>query len=280
MEIISGYNIVKDGEHSPVKDFAIERAGGFAPQVGIVLGSGLGALTEAVESPVIIPYSSIPGFPAPTVAGHKGNMILGTIAGKRVAVMDGRFHYYEGHPSTVTTLPVRLMAAMGVGTLLLSNAAGGINSSFEVGDIMLIKDHISFIPNPLIGPNDDTTGPRFPSMVDAYSPRLRDVASSAAARLGIELKDGVYVAVTGPSYETPAEVRFYRMIGGDAVGMSTVTEVIAARHAGMEVMAASLITNINNPDNPAPADHSEVLEAGRRATKRLTSLFTEIISNI
>ena len=280
MEIISGYNIVKDGEHSPVKDFAIERTGGFAPQVGIVLGSGLGALTEAVESPVIIPYSSIPGFPAHTVAGHKGNMILGTIAGKRVAVMDGRFHYYEGHPSTVTTLPVRLMAAMGVGTLLLSNAAGGINSSFEVGDIMLIKDHISFIPNPLIGPNDDTTGPRFPSMVDAYSPRLRDVASSAAARLGIELKDGVYVAVTGPSYETPAEVRFYRMIGGDAVGMSTVTEVIAARHAGMEVMAASLITNINNPDNPAPADHAEVLEAGRRATKRLTSLFTEIIANI
>ncbi len=280
MEIISGYNIVKDGEHSPVKDFAIERTGGFAPQIGIVLGSGLGALTEAVESPVIIPYSSIPGFPAPTVAGHKGNMILGTIAGKRVAVMDGRFHYYEGHPSTVTTLPVRLMAAMGVGTLLLSNAAGSINSSFEVGDIMLIKDHISFIPNPLIGPNDDTTGPRFPSMVDAYSPRLRDVASSAAARLGIELKDGVYVAVTGPSYETPAEVRFYRMIGGDAVGMSTVTEVIAARHAGMEVMAASLITNINNPDNPAPADHAEVLEAGRRATKRLTSLFTEIIANI
>ncbi|MDE6482762.1 MAG: purine-nucleoside phosphorylase [Rikenellaceae bacterium] len=280
MEIISAYNIVKEGEHSPVKDFAIERTGGFAPQVGIVLGSGLGALTEAVESPIVVPYSSIPGFPAPTVAGHKGNMILGVIAGRRVAVMDGRFHYYEGHPSPVTTLPVRLMAAMGVKTLLLSNAAGGIDPSFEVGDIMLIKDHISFIPNPLIGPNDDTLGPRFPSMVDAYSPRLREIASSAAAKLGVELKEGVYVAVTGPSYETPAEVRFYRMIGGDAVGMSTVTEVIAARHAGMEVMAASLITNINNPDNPVPADHDEVLEAGRRATKRLTALFTEVIAQL
>lgn len=280
MEIISAYNIVKEGEHSPVKDFAIERTGGFAPQVGIVLGSGLGALTEAVESPIVVPYSSIPGFPAPTVAGHKGNMILGVIAGRRVAVMDGRFHYYEGHPSPVTALPVRLMAAMGVKTLLLSNAAGGIDPSFEVGDIMLIKDHISFIPNPLIGPNDDTLGPRFPSMVDAYSPRLREIASSAAAKLGVELKEGVYVAVTGPSYETPAEVRFYRMIGGDAVGMSTVTEVIAARHAGMEVMAASLITNINNPDNPVPADHDEVLEAGRRATKRLTALFTEVIAQL
>lgn len=280
METISAYDIVKDGERSLVKEFAIERTGGFVPEVGIVLGSGLGSLTEAVESPVVIPYGSIPGFPAPTVAGHKGNMILGVIAGRRVAVMDGRFHYYEGHPSSVTTLPVRLMAAMGVRTLLLSNAAGGINGSFSVGDIMLIKDHISFIPNPLIGPNDDALGPRFPSMVDAYSPRLRKVAAASAAKLGIALKEGVYVAVTGPSYETPAEVRFYRTIGGDAVGMSTVTEVIAARHAGMEVMAASLITNINDPDNPAPADHAEVLEAGRRATKRFTSLFTEIIANV
>lgn len=275
-----GHDIVKEGEHSPVKDFAVERIGGFAPQVGIVLGSGLGALADAVESPIVVPYSSIPGFPAPTVAGHKGNMILGVIAGKRVAVMDGRFHYYEGHAPAVTTLPVRLMAAMGVRTVLLSNAAGGINPSFEVGDIMLIKDHISFIPNPLIGPNDDALGPRFPSMTDAYSPRLRDVALSVAYASGIKLREGVYIAVTGPSYETPAETRFYRMIGGDAVGMSTVTEVIAARHAGMEVMAASLITNLNDPDAPVPPSHEEVLEAGRNATAKLSTLFRDVIAEL
>ncbi len=258
-------------------DFAMERAAEFVPEIGVVLGSGLGSLSELVESPVTIAYSSIPGFPTPTVEGHKGNMILGTIGGKRVVMMNGRFHFYEGYPAAVTALPVRLMAAMGVRTLLLSNAAGGIGEGLSVGDIMIIKDHISFIPNPLIGPNEERFGVRFPSMVDAYSPRLREVAFETASKAGIELREGVYVAVTGPSYETPAEVRFYRSIGGDAVGMSTATEVIAARHAGMEVMAASLITNINDPDTPTPPDHSEVLEAGRRATDKMASLFAGVI---
>lgn len=275
-QLIMSY-IIKSGDCAPFIDFAMERAAEFVPEAGVVLGSGLGSLSELVESPVTIPYSAIPGFPTPTVEGHSGDMILGTIKGRRVAMMNGRFHFYEGYPAAVTVFPVRLMAAMGVRTLLLSNAAGGIGEGLSVGDIMVIKDHISFIPNPLIGPNEERLGVRFPSMVDAYSPRLRKVASEAAHGLGLELREGVYVAVTGPSYETPAEVRFYRSIGGDAVGMSTATEVIAARHAGMEVMAASLITNINDPDNPTPPDHSEVLEAGRRATAKMASLFAEVI---
>lgn len=259
---------------------ALKKSDGSEPAVGIVLGSGLGKLTTHIESPVEIPYESIPGFPRTTVAGHKGRMILGRIADKKVVVMDGRFHYYEGHSASVTALPARLMAAMGVSVIMLSNAAGGINPDFTPGDIMMIKDHISFIPNPLIGPNDDTLGPRFPSLTDAYSPRLRAVAAASASKLGIALKEGVYVAVTGPSYETSAEVRFYRTIGGDAVGMSTTPEVIAARHQGVEVFAASLITNVNTPDAPKGPSHEEVLEVGNASAEKLSLLFANMIASL
>ena len=261
-------------------DYIRSKAGN-VPETAIILGTGLGALVDHITEKKYIPYTEIPNFPVSTVEGHSGNLIFGRLGNRQVIAMQGRFHYYEGYDMKEVTFPVRVMKQLGVKTLFVSNAAGGMNKEFRVGDIMIITDHINLFPeNPLRGKNYEELGPRFPAMTEAYDKRLVAAAEDIAAKKGIRVMKGVYVGTQGPTFETPAEYEYFRIIGGDAVGMSTVTEVIAARHAGMEVMAASLITNINNPDNPAPADHAEVLEAGRRATKRLTSLFTEIIANI
>ena len=206
---------------------------GRQPEIGIVLGSGLGKLADQIEHPLVIPYKDIPGFPVSTAIGHKGNFIVGTLGGKTVIAMQGRIHYYEGYTMDQVVLPIRVMIKTGVQYLFVSNAAGGTNLSYHVGDLMIIRDHINMIPNPLIGPNLDEFGPRFPDMTRPYEPGLIRMAEQIAEEEGIALQKGVYVAVTGPCYETPAEYRFFRLIGGDAVGMSTVPEVIVARHSSM-----------------------------------------------
>lgn len=249
--------------------------------VGIILGSGLGELAESIEEKTIIPYCSIPGFACCTADGHKGNFIAGKLGGKRVCAMQGRFHYYEGHPMRQVTLPVRVMKQLGVQTLFVSNASGGINSAFRVGDIMVITDHISMLPNPLIGPNDDFTGPRFPDMLDAYDPAMIAAAEKIAAEAGIELRKGVYLAVSGPSYETQAEYDYFKRIGADAVGMSTTPEVIVARHAGMKVFGVSVVSSA--PHDTAAEyfiDADEVIRAAAAATRILTILFTRLIESL
>ena len=213
------------------------------PEVAVVLGSGLGLMADRIEDPLVIPYSEIPNFKRSTAVGHKGNLIVGTLGGKRVMAMQGRFHYYEGYTMQEVTLPVRVMAKLGVKTLFVSNAAGAMNPKFRVGDMMIITDHISFMPNPLIGPNLEEFGERFPDMTTVYSRRLRKVALQEAANMGLTLQQGVYVAETGPTYETPAEYRMYAAMGGDVVGMSTVPEVIVARHCGIEIFGMSIVTN-------------------------------------
>lgn len=256
------------------------KIGGFRPQVAIVLGSGLSELASNVLVHYTIAYSQIEGFPISTVSGHKGNLIFGQLGGKKVVVMQGRFHYYEGYSIEQVVLPVRVMQMLGASVLMLSNAAGALNTSYKCSDMMLITDHINFIPNPLVGPNDNNLGTRFPAMDDAYSKRLRQLALKEAERLGLSLKQGCYVGVTGPSYETPSEVRFYRTIGGDAVGMSTVPEVIAARHAGMEVIAISLITNEVRPEGAPELSHAEVVEVGSQGSSKMGALFSAVIESL
>ena len=258
----------------------IAAAGLEVPQVAVVLGSGLGKLADRIAQPLVIPYSEIPHFRTSTAVGHKGNLIVGRFAGRIVLAMQGRFHYYEGYPMQEVTYPVRVFARMGIRTLLVSNAAGAVNPDYRVGDLMVITDHISFMPNPLVGPNDDRFGPRFPDMTDTYSPRLRAIADREAAGLGIALRHGVYVAGTGPTYETPAEYRMYRTIGGDACGMSTVPEVIVARHAGLEVFGMSVITNQSaDLGNGTVNDGDDVVRAADAAADRMTALFEKIIAN-
>ena len=218
------------------------------PEIGIVLGSGLGKLADQIIDPLVIPYKDIPGFPVSTAIGHKGNFIVGKLGGKSVIAMQGRIHYYEGYGMDLVVLPIRVMISVGIRKLFVSNAAGGVNYDLHVGDLMIIKDHINLLPNPLIGPNLDRLGPRFPDMTRPYDPALINLAETVAAGLGIVLKKGVYVGGTGPSYETPAEYKYFRLIGGDAVGMSTVPEVIAARHAGVPVFGISVITNEAHDD--------------------------------
>lgn len=218
-------------------------AGQEVPTIAIILGSGLGLLADRIADQTVIPYSEIPNFKRSTAQGHKGNLIVGTLGGRRVMAMQGRFHYYEGYTMQEVTLPVRVMAKLGVKTLFVSNAAGAMNPKFRVGDMMIITDHISFMPNPLIGPNLEEFGERFPDMTTVYSRRLRKVAQQEAANMGLTLQQGVYVAETGPTYETPAEYRMYAAMGGDVVGMSTVPEVIVARHCGMEIFGMSIVTN-------------------------------------
>ncbi len=253
------------------------KAGDFTPEIGIVLGSGLGSFADSLNIVCAIPYAEIDRFPVSTVPGHSGRLIFGTLAGKNVVAMQGRFHYYEGYSPVEVVLPVRVMRLLGVKTLFLSNAAGGLNETFDVGDIMAITDHICFIPNPLVGPNPETFGPRFPEMGQAYSPRLLRLAETVSDEYRLNLRKGCYVAVTGPSYETPAEVGFYRQIGGDAVGMSTAPEVIAAVHAGMEVFALSVITNRAAGKNSVPPSHEEVMREGKKAEGKMCRLLTEII---
>ena len=258
----------------------IEKAGKAMPQVAIILGSGLGKLADKIEDSLVIPYGDIPNFPKSTAIGHKGNLIVGTLGGKPVLAMQGRFHYYEGYTMEQVTLPERVFALMGVKMLFVSNAAGAVNPDYRVGDLMVITDHISFMPNPLIGPNKDDFGPRFPDMTEAYSRRLRAIADHEAKQMGLSLRHGVYVAGTGPTYETPAEYRMYRTIGGDACGMSTVPEVIVARHCGIEVFGMSVITNQSNDlKDGAVNDGDDVVLQADRAADTMTQLFTRIITS-
>ena len=258
------------------------QTGSEKPLVGIVLGSGLGRLADGIEEASVIPYRDIPGFPLSTATGHKGNFIQGRLGGKTVVAMQGRFHGYEGYPMSLVTMPIRVMKLLGVEYLFVSNAAGGANPDYQVGDLMIIKDHISLHPNPLIGPNFDEMGPRFPDMTCAYDQELIARAERIAADRGIAVRKGVYLSSPGPTYETPAEVRFYRMAGADALGMSTTPEVIAARHCGLRVFGMSVITNRCNTDNVAGNlnDGEDVVRSANAAADRMTALFSELIASL
>ena len=263
-------------------DALVERMEGRKPEIGIVLGSGLGKLADQIENPLVIPYSDLPGFPVSTAIGHKGNFIVGTLGGKCVIAMQGRIHYYEGYPMHLVVLPIRVMIRIGIQYLFVSNAAGGTNLSFHVGDLMIIRDHINLIPNPLIGPNLDEFGPRFPDMTRPYDPSLILKAEEIAAWEGISLQKGVYVAVTGPCYETPAEYRFFRNIGADAVGMSTVPEVIVARHSSIPVFGMSVITDVAHAtdDEEYVTDGEAIVEAANAAADRMTVIFKRLVERL
>lgn len=252
-----------------------------APEIGLILGSGLGVLAEEIEQKTIIPYETIPHFPVSTVEGHAGNLVIGMLEGKQVAAMQGRFHYYEGYSLDEVTLPVRVMKEIGVKTLIITNAAGGINEHFSPGDLMLICDHINLTgTNPLIGQNDEALCVRFPDMSHAYSDRLRTLAKQVAEKLNMPLQEGVYVGNSGPSYETPAEIRMMRFLGGDAVGMSTVPEVIVARHAGLEVLGISCISNMAAGILDEPLSHEEVIETTEKVKEKFTRLLKNIIKEM
>ena len=258
----------------------------YEPTIGLVLGSGLNDLAEAVTYPDIIPSEQIPHWPQSTVQGHQGRLVIGRLEDKTVLVMQGRVHFYEGYSPNHITLPVRVMQILGIETLILTNAAGGINETFTPGDLMLLKDHLN-IPgmaghNPLRGPNEDSFGPRFPDMVTPYDQELRQMAHEIAAEAGFSLQEGVYGYVAGPNYETPAELRFLKIMGADAVGMSTVPSVLVARHAGMRVLGISTITNMALPDPPPGTvlSHEEVLETGKIVVPHLTALLHGIIRRL
>lgn len=251
---------------------------GFEPEVGIILGTGLGGLTESIEIHASIDYADIPGFPVSTVQGHKGRLIFGMLGGKKVVAMQGRFHYYEGWTPQEVVFPVRVMKFLGIKTLFVSNASGGINTTFRTGDLMIITDHINLIPNPLVGKNYEELGPRFPDMHDVYDKGLIARATAIAEAEGIKLQYGVYVGGTGPTFETQAEYRYFKAIGGDAAGMSTTPEVIAARHMGLPVFAVSIITNCGLSDEKG--DHEDVQRQGAKAEKKMTRLFIEMIKQL
>lgn len=247
----------------------------------IILGSGLGNLASKIEIDFEIPYEAIPHFPISTVEGHKGRMILGTLNGKRVWVLEGRFHFYEGYTPQQVVYPVRVLKLLGVENLLLSNAAGGVNPNFAVGDLMIIKDHISlFTPNPLLGKNEDALGTRFPDMSEPYATTYIQKVKMIAAANGIRLHEGIYVGVTGPTFETRAEYKLIKIIGGDVVGMSTVQETIAAVHCGMKVFAISVVTDLGIREDNNVITHQEVLEAAHAAEPKLTLLFSELLKEI
>lgn len=253
------------------------------PRVALILGSGLGALADQLDEAVVVPYAEVPGFHEPKVPGHRGELAVGLLSGQPVAVLRGRFHFYEGYSMQEVTFPVRLLRALGCHTLLVTNAAGGLRADWQVGDIMRIADHI-FLPgfaghHPLIGPNDERFGPRFPAMLGAYESDLVPVARAVAAAQGLTLREGVYCMLAGPSFETGAEMRMLRALGADAVGMSTAPEVIVARHGGMRVLGFSLITNLALPDG-SPANHAEVLEAGEQAKPRFAALLRGILARM
>ena len=259
-------------------DFIRSKADGRAPLAGIILGSGLGKLAEKIEDATVIPYGEIPGFPVSTAIGHKGNFIIGTLGGKTVIAMQGRFHYYEGYSMDMVTMGVRVMKCLGIEYLFVSNAAGACNQDYKVGDLIIIRDHINMMPNPLIGPNIEEFGPRFPDMTCAYDLKLQALAESLCEELGIPAKKGVYFGSTGPSYETPAEVRFFHTVGADLVGMSTIPEVIVARHCGIKVFGMSVVTNISNFLNLEKNynDGEDVVMQADMAADRMTVLFTKM----
>jgi purine-nucleoside phosphorylase len=251
------------------------------PKLGLILGSGLGVLADEIENPVKIPYNQIPDFPVSTVEGHAGQLVFGLLNGVEVVAMQGRFHYYEGYSFDKVTFPVRVMKELGVDTLIVTNAAGGVNESYVPGDLMIITDHINFTGNnPLIGPNDSRLGARFPDMSEAYSKELSATAKEIASRLNIDVKEGVYVGFSGPTYETPAEIRMVRTLGGDAVGMSTVAEVIVARHGGIKVLGISCITNMAAGILDQPLSHDEVIETTEKVKANFLRYIKEIVKSI
>ena len=253
----------------------------FSPDIIITLGTGLSSLGEKIEKVAVFPYREIPNFPVSTVETHKGELIFGLLEGKKVAVLQGRFHYYEGYSAKELTFPLRVLTLFKPKIYIVSNAAGGLNLSFKSGDIMLIKDHINLIPdNPLRGINNEKWGPRFPDMSCAYAPELRELFKKVSQKLNEKVREGVYVAVPGPSLETPAETRFLKIIGADAVGMSTVPEVIVAVHAGVKVLGISIISNVNDPDNFKPILFSEVVKISKKTEKKLEKLMKAFIKEL
>lgn len=254
---------------------------GEMPRIAIILGTGLGSLVDEIKDAQYIPYSEIPNFPISTVEGHSGNLIFGTLGGKRVMAMQGRFHYYEGYDMKQVTFPMRVMKALGVETLFVSNAAGGMNKEFVVGDVMIITDHINLFPeNPLRGKNYNELGPRFPAMTEPYNKAMIALADSIAAEKQMRIMHGVYVGTTGPTFETPAEYEYFRIIGGDAVGMSTVPEVIVANHAGMKVFGVSVITDLGGKDITEVPSHEEVQKAAIVAQPKVVALITELVNRL
>jgi purine-nucleoside phosphorylase len=269
------YNVIKQST-----DFLKQKYEN-TPKIGLILGSGLGVLAEEIENPVKIPYEDIPEFPVSTVEGHAGQLVFGTINGMEVVAMQGRFHFYEGYAFDKVTFPVRVMKELGVEKLIVTNAAGGVNETFAPGDLMLISDHINNMgTNPLIGPNDSNLGVRFPDMSEAYCKNLREKARTVASKIGLKVQEGVYVGNTGPSYETPAEVRMLRVLGGDAVGMSTVPEVIVARHAGLKVLGISCISNMAAGILDQPLNHEEVMETTEKVKVNFLQYVKELIKEI
>ena len=263
-------------------DYIKQQLGGRKPLVGIILGSGLGRLATAVENPLIIPYKTIPGFPVSTAVGHKGNFIIGTLGGKEVIMMQGRIHYYEGYSMDDVTLPTRVMKVVGIKYLFVSNAAGGVNYDYKIGDLVILKDHINLQPNPLIGPNMDDFGPRFPDMTRPYDPDLIAKAEKIAADMGVKVHKGVYFGGTGPTYETPSEYKYIRIIGGDVTGMSTIPEVITARHSDIPVFGMSVVTNEahDESDKDYKNDGDEVVKAADKAAGTMCEIFKKLIESL
>jgi purine-nucleoside phosphorylase len=272
-------------EYQAAADY-VRSQSGYAPKIGLILGSGLNPLADSVEASDVIPYDRIPHFPRPTVEGHAGRLVLGRLQGRQVMVMQGRVHFYEGYPIQQVVFPVRVMQVMGIEILLVTNAAGGLNPTFHPGELMLIRDHLNIMGmtgnNPLFGRNDPSLGPRFPDMSQAYDPELRSLARQVAQEEDIPLHEGVYAGLSGPSFETPAEIRFLRLIGADAVGMSTTPEVTVARHGRIRAMGVSGISNvaIDEPVDGQEASHEEVLEAGRQIVPRLTRLLGGVLARL
>lgn len=258
------------------------RLGGRQPKVALILGSGLGPIADSVKDPIVIPYKEIPGFPVSTAVGHKGNFISGELAGTQVFVMQGRFHYYEGYPMETVTIGVRVFRQLGIQFLFVFNAAGAANPAFKVGDMVMITDHINMMPNPLIGPNMEDFGPRFPDMTCPYDLELQDLARTCAAKVGVEIQEGVYFGSTGPTYETPAEVRFYRLVGADLLGMSTIPEVIVARHCGIRVFGMSAVTNVCNTTNKPVNfnDGDDVVDQAGKVVINIGKLLNEMLPRL
>lgn len=251
------------------------------PEIGAILGSGLGVMADSLEDKIIIKYSDVPNMPNSTVKGHAGQFVYGKLNGKKVIMMQGRFHYYEGNSMELLGLPVYIMKYLGVEKLIVTNAAGGVNTEYSAGDLMIIKDHINFsFNNPLIGQNDEEIGPRFPDMSTAYDRELIKLAENTAKKLNIDIKKGTYFMMTGPSYETPAEIRMIRILGGDAVGMSTVPEVVAANHCGMKVLGISCITNMAAGILEQPLNHAEVIETSNKVRSIFVDFVSELIKNM
>jgi purine-nucleoside phosphorylase len=254
---------------------------GASPQVGIILGTGLGGLVKEIETEHVVPYGEIPHFPVSTVEGHSGKLIFGRLGGRQVLAMQGRFHFYEGYDMKQVTFPVRVMKALGINDLVVSNASGGVNPTFEIGDLMILNDHINLFPtNPLIGINHPELGPRFPDMSDVYDKELIAKAKAIASRNGIKVQEEVYAGLSGPCLETPAEYNYIRVIGGDTVGMSTVPEVIVGRHGGMRCFAISIITDLGVPGRIVKVTHQDVIDVASRAEPKMTLIMKELVADL